>query len=170
VFSSDLLILDSINLETFISQLIPEGKLYVSESCFTGERVIFGLIIFALIFIVILLILRKKKVNKLSERKVLLGLPVSTVEFLNGCLKMPSGHEFNSADFTELMGYTNYSFETQRQVRSKLIISINEYFKLNYNIDTVIIRYSAKDDKRFSLYKISEEHYLTIKEMLRNRP
>lgn len=162
--------IDSINLETFKAQLIPEGKLYVSESCFTGERVIFGLIIFALIIIVILLILRKKKGNKLSERKVLLGLPVSTVAFLNGCLKMPSGHEFNSSDFTELMGYTNYSFETQRQVRSKLIISINEYFKLNYNIDTLIIRYSAKDDKRFSLYKISEEHYLTIKEMLRNRP
>lgn len=160
--------IDSINLESFKAQLIPEGKFYVSESYFTGERVTFGIIIVALIIIVCLLVLNKKKINRLSESKVLLGLPISTVEFLKGCLVMPLGHEFNSSDFTELMGYTNYSFETQRQVRSKLIISINEYFKLNYNMDTVIIRYSAKDDKRFSLYKISEEHYLSIKEMLNN--
>lgn len=160
--------IDFLNLESFKAQLIPEGKFYVSESYFTGERVTFGVIIIALIIIVFLLVLKKKKINKLSERKVLLGLPISTVEFLKGCLVMPLGHEFNSSDFTELMGYTNYSFETQRQVRSKLIISINEYFKLNYNMDTVIIRYSAKDDKRFSLYKISEEHYLAIKEMLNN--
>jgi hypothetical protein len=160
--------IDSINLESFRAQLIPEGKFYVSESYFTGERVTLGVIIFTLILVVILLILSKKKINKLPDRKVLIGLPISTVEFLKGCLLMPVGHEFNSSDFTELMGYTNYSFETQRQMRSKLIISINEYFKLNYNMDTVIIRYSAKDDKRFSLYKISDDHYLTIKEMLNN--
>lgn len=160
--------IDFLNLESFKAQLIPEGKFYVSESYFTGERVTFGVIIIALIIIVFFLVLKKKKINKLSERKVLFGLPISTVEFLKGCLVMPLGHEFNSSDFTELMGYTNYSFETQRQVRSKLIISINEYFKLNYNMDTVIIRYSAKDDKRFSLYKISEEHYQAIKEMLNN--
>jgi hypothetical protein len=160
--------IDSLNVDSFKAQLIPEGKLYVSESWFTGERITYVLIIVVLFILVVLLFLRKH-VNKLSDGKVLFGLPLSTVGFLNECLQMPKGHEFNSADFTELMGYTNYSFETQRQVRSKLINLINEYFKLNHNMDTVIIRYSAKDDKRFSLYKISEEHYLTIKEMLRNR-
>lgn len=159
--------IDSISLELFKAKLIPEGKFYVAESYLTKERVIFGLII--LLLVIILLLLSKKKIDESSDRIVLFGLPKPSVEFLKGCLNFPIGHEFNSSDLIELMGYTNYSFETQRQVRSKLIISINEYFKLNYNMDTIIIRYSAKDDKRFSLYKISEEHFINLQELLNNK-
>jgi hypothetical protein len=156
--------IDSISIESFKEQLIPEGKFYVAESYLNNERLIFGLII--LLLFIILILLSKKKIVESSDRKVLLGLPNPSVEFLKGCLNFPIGQEFNSSDLTELMGYTNYSFETQRQMRSKLIISINEYFKLNYNMDTVIIRFSAKDDKRFSLYRISDVHFQKLKELL----
>lgn len=60
------------------------------------------------------------------------------------------------------MGYSNYSYETQRQIRSKLIKAINTYFKVHHQLDEVIIRKPAINDKRFSIYLISEIHYDTL--------
>jgi hypothetical protein len=64
------------------------------------------------------------------------------------------------------MGYSTYAYETQRQVRSKLIKSINSYFSVHYKMHEVIIRKTANDDKRFSVYAISEEHYERLKGLL----
>jgi hypothetical protein len=64
------------------------------------------------------------------------------------------------------MGFSSYAYETQRQVRSKLIKAINAYFSIHYKMHDVIIRKTANDDKRFSIYYISEEHYKRLKELL----
>jgi hypothetical protein len=64
------------------------------------------------------------------------------------------------------MGFSTYAYETQRQVRSKLIKAINSYFIVHYKMHDVIIRITANDDKRFSIYYISEEHYDRLKVLL----
>jgi hypothetical protein len=94
------------------------------------------------------------------------GLPTGASAFLNACLQYPQGHTFSSQHFTEMMGYGSYAYETQRQVRAKLIKGINSYFWAHYRIEEVIVRQTANDDKRFSVYLIAESHYDTLKKLL----
>lgn len=101
-----------------------------------------------------------------SEFSILDGLPEGAYEFLRASLLLPQGHQFSSQAFTELMGFSTYAYETQRQVRSKLIKAINSYFSVHYKMHDVIIRKTANDDKRFSVYSISEEHYERLKGLL----
>ena len=57
------------------------------------------------------------------------------------------------------MGYSNYSYDTQRQIRSKLIKAVNTYFKVHHQMDELITKKPAINDKRFAIYMISEIHY-----------
>lgn len=111
---------------------------------------------------------RKRKPQKVQESiaEPLDGLPAGASAFLNVCLHYPKGHAFSSQHFTEMMGYGSYAYETQRQVRAKLIKGINSYFWAHYRMDDVIVRQTANDDKRFSVYLIAESHYDTLKKLL----
>lgn len=111
---------------------------------------------------------RKRKPQKVHESIIepLDGLPAGASAFLLACLEYPKGHTFSSQHFTELMGYSSYAYETQRQVRAKLIKGINSYFWAHYRLEDVIIRQTANDDKRFSVYLIAEAHYDTLKKLL----
>jgi hypothetical protein len=64
------------------------------------------------------------------------------------------------------MGFSNYAYETQRQVRSKLINSINSYFKVHHKMSPIILRKNSNNDKRFIIYFISEEYFDALKTML----
>jgi hypothetical protein len=111
---------------------------------------------------------RKRKPRKAQESiaEPLDGLPAGASAFLNACLHYPKGHAFSSQHFTEMMGYGSYAYETQRQVRAKLIKGINSYFWAHYRMDDVIVRQTADDDKRFSVYLIAEVHYEALKKLL----
>lgn len=111
---------------------------------------------------------RRTKPKKVQENfsESLDGLPAGASDFLLACLQFPQGHVFSSQLFTEMMGYGSYSYETQRSVRAKLIKGINNYFWAHYRLDDVIIRQTANDDKRFSVYLIAESHYDTLKKLL----
>jgi hypothetical protein len=111
---------------------------------------------------------RRKKPRKFQDSimESLDGLPDGASAFLLACLEYPKGHTFSSQLFTEMMGYGSYSYETQRSVRAKLIKGINSYFGAHYRLDEVIIRRTANDDKRFSIYLIAEQHYDTLKKLL----
>lgn len=111
---------------------------------------------------------RKRKPQKVHESIIepLDGLPAGASAFLLACLEYPKGQTFSSQHFTEIMGYDTYAYETQRQVRAKLIKGINSYFWAHYRLDEVIIRQTANDDKRFSVYLIAESHYDTLKKLL----
>jgi len=112
---------------------------------------------------------RRRNLNnaRVSLAETLDGLPDGASDFLLACLAYPQGYTFSSQHFTEMMGYSSYAYETQRQVRSKLIKGINSYFWAHYRLKDVIIRQTASDDKRFSVYQVSEEHYLKLKELLK---
>ena len=103
------------------------------------------------------------QLSELDESLMNEALPLGSYEFLINCLQYPLGSEFSTNKMNELMGFENYSFESQRQVRSKFINSINSYFKFYHKMDVVIIRKISNEDKRMSLYSISEEYYDRLK-------
>ncbi|MHA8062063.1 hypothetical protein PQG22_12405 [Aquirufa beregesia] len=158
--------LDSISIEELKSRSIVKGEFYIPEY---SQLKLWGLIgsggvlLFLIWWIVRLRINSKKRKEDLISLEVAQSfetkLPEGAYNFLKLCIDHPKGFEFSSQIFTEYMGYSNYSYETQRQIRSKLIKAINAYFKVHHQMEEVITRKPAPNDKRFSIYLISEIHY-----------
>lgn len=162
---------DSISIAQLKSLGRYKGEFYVTPIPLIVYQIGFGLFLLILGFLVGFWIKKSQKTNTQalrtdSEFSILDGLPDGAYEFLKASLALPKGHHFSSQAFTELMGFSSYAYETQRQVRSKLIKAINAYFSIHYRMQNVIIRKTANDDKRFSIYYISEEHYERLKELL----
>ncbi|MHA8099865.1 hypothetical protein VR479_11255 [Aquirufa aurantiipilula] len=161
--------LDSISIEELKSRGVVRGKFYIQENSTWQIGAVIGSI-FILVFIFWWFGGCKHKAKKRNEELIIpeltqsleMKLPDGAYSFLKLCLEHPKGFEFSSQLFTEHMGYSNYSYETQRQIRSKLIKAINTYFKVHHQLDEVIIRKPAINDKRFSIYLISEIHYDTL--------
>jgi hypothetical protein len=162
---------DSISIAQLKSLGKYRGEFYVTPTPLIVYQISLGLILLILGFFIGFWLKKSQKTNSLvsntdSEFSILDGLPDGSYEFLKASLALPKGHHFSSQAFTELMGFSTYAYETQRQVRSKLIKAINAYFSIHYRMQNVIIRKTANDDKRFSIYYISEEHYDRMKELL----
>jgi hypothetical protein len=163
--------LDSISIARLRTLGEYKGEFYVKPISPSVFPTIVSLFLVMLGFFVIFWIKKSKKPRLLfpnSDMQLsnLDGLPEGAEGFLNAILAFPKGHHFSSQTFTELMGFSTYAYETQRQVRSKLIKSINSYFSVHYKMNAVIIRKTAIDDRRFSIYYISEEHYERLKDLL----
>lgn len=158
--------IDSISIEKLKSLSTRKGPFYI-EPCPT-ELYGYGAAAILILTAGGIYAYRKRKPQKVQDSiaEPLDGLPTGASEFLNACLHYPKGHTFSSQHFTEMMGYGSYAYETQRQVRAKLIKGINSYFWAHYRMDDVIVRQTANDDKRFSVYLIAEVHYDTLKKLL----
>lgn len=162
---------DSISISKLKSLGKYKGEFYVKPIPLVVYQIGLGLVLVILGFFIGYWVKKSQKTNSIgsntdSEFSILDGLPDGAYEFLKASLALPKGHQFSSQAFTELMGFSSYAYETQRQVRSKLIKAINAYFSIHYRMQNVIIRKTANDDKRFSIYYISEEHYERLKELL----
>lgn len=166
-FNNSQIILDSISIQKLKLLGVVKGDFYIRKSEIST--------LFFLVCILLIVLLctghyiwrKSNKTKRYSENTDLLeGMPEGTNDFLRLCLHYPIGHEFNSIQLTEFMGYHIYAYETQRQLRSKLIKSINSYFSIYFKMNDVIIRNTSNADKRYYIYRISEDHYDRLKEML----
>lgn len=165
--------LDSISIQQLKALGVLKGKFYVPSYNLSDYSLLAGILV-VIISSIFLIIRFKKKPSVLASPNVasdsnastLDGLPEGAFRFLYASLTFPKGHHFSSQSFNELMGYSNYSYETQRQVRSKLIKAINSYFSVHYKMHDIIIRKTAIGDKRFSDYCLSEVHYERLKVLL----
>ena len=160
--SNSIIKVDSIKISSLYEDQKVVGEFYntsLEESIVL--KFIIGLLSLGLVILGVINIKKKKPVIHNS----LLGLEESSKIFLVACLQKPILYEFSSIEITELMGFGGYSFETQRQVRSKLIASINLYFKNQFGFETVISRKPSFEDKRFTNYFITEKHYQELKEL-----
>ena len=166
-FNNSQLKIDSISFEKLKSLGVSKGDFYLKEDNEPLLYSILGLIIISSLIIYFFKSIKNKKLNiqlsELDESLMNEALPLGSYEFLINCLQYPLGSEFSTNKMNELMGFENYSFESQRQVRSKFINSINSYFKFYHKMDVVIIRKISNEDKRMSLYSISEEYYDRLK-------
>jgi hypothetical protein len=160
----DPILIDSISINRLKSISTYKGPFYIQPYEFIWKW--FAGIFLVLTSSVTYYLIRKRKVNNNITSQSFLFMPDGTKNFMKECLTYPCGHLFSSQSFTELMGYGSYSYETQRQFRSKLIKDINKYFLAYHSLDGVIVRQTAKDDKRFSTYHISDKHYDALKALL----
>lgn len=158
--------IDSISIEKLKTLSTRKGPFYIEP--YPTELYGYGAAAILILTAVGFYAYRKRKPQKAQESNAepLDGLPAGASAFLNACLHYSKGHTFSSQHFTEMMGYGSYAYETQRQVRAKLIKGINSYFWAHYRMDDVIVRQTANDDKRFSVYLIAEVHYDTLKKLL----
>lgn len=158
--------IDSISIEKLKSISTYKGPFYIKPYS-VNLLIYWGVALLFLIACFYYVYRRRNSKNaRVSLSVALDGLPDGASDFLIDCLAYPQGYNFSSQLFTEMMGYGSYAYETQRQVRSKLIKGINSYFWAHYRLKDVIIRQTASDDKRFSVYLISEEHYEFLKKLL----
>jgi hypothetical protein len=158
--------IDSISINKLTELSTVKGPFYIKHYPF--ERMVYGGAALIILVSGAIYAYRRRKPNKVQDSLIepLDGLPAGASAFLLACLEYPKGHTFSSQHFTEMMGYGSYAYETQRQVRAKLIKGINSYFWAHYRLEDVIIRKTANDDKRFSVYLIAESHYDTLKKLL----
>ena len=169
-FNNLQLKVDSISIEKLKLLGTPKGDFYVNENNAQVLYLIIGLFSIGM-FCIYFFNSKKWKGTRwpsgeLNESHLLDALPPGSYEFLKGFLTYPQGHELSSEQITELMGFSNYAYETQRQVRSKLINSINSYFKVHHKMGPIILRKNSNNDKRFIIYFISEEYFDALKTML----
>ncbi|MEY4275408.1 MAG: hypothetical protein RL638_2356 [Bacteroidota bacterium] len=164
--SSETIKIDSISIEKLKSMSTYKGPFYIEP--YPSDLLGYSAAAILILTAGGIYAYRKNKPQKAQESiaEPLDGLPSGASAFLNACLHYPKGHAFSSQHFTEMMGYGSYAYETQRQVRAKLIKGINSYFWAHYRMDDVIVRQTANDDKRFSVYLIAEVHYDTLKKLL----
>ncbi len=158
--------IDSISIDKLKSLSTYKGPFYIEP--YPTNLIGYGAAAILILSAGGIYVYRKRKPRKAHESIIepLDGLPAGASEFLLACLNHPQGHAFSSQHFTEMMGYGSYAYETQRQVRAKLIKGVNSYFWAHYRMDDVIIRQTANDDKRFSVYLIAESHYDNLKKLL----
>ena len=169
-FNNLQLKVDSISIEKLKLLGTPKGDFYVNENNAQVVYLFIGLFSIGM-FCIYFFNSKKWKGTRwpsgeLNESHLLDALPPGSYEFLKGFLTYPQGHELSSEQITELMGFSNYAYETQRQVRSKLINSINSYFKVHHKMGPIILRKNSNNDKRFIIYFISEEYFEELKKIL----
>jgi len=162
--------IDSISISQLKLMGATKGKFYLSKHEDFFIEHISGISIVVILFFGLFLWRKKKKIipqhQKEEKLQKIEELPFRSEEFLKACLEYPKGHEFNSQSLIELMGYSKYGFETQRQFRAKLLNSINSYFKIYHKMHPVIIRKVSPTDRRMSIYSISEEYYENLKKII----
>ena len=146
-----------INIKNLLGNAKLLGVFYTVESKFDyGFLIILilSLLLFcSFIFNTLFFLKYKKKQNLLHVEK----LPIGGKEFLIQAMKKGRGYQFTVLELTEIMGFSDYSFDGQRQYRSKFIISMNKYFHTRFGIENFIHRISSNTDKRYILYSISED-------------
>ena len=162
-FKNSSIKIDSISIESLKSLSVPKGDFYIKDDSGVLLYTILGLMFICFLSIYLIKSNKMKQISETEESRLKDALPSGTYEFLISCLQYSKGYEFSTNKMNELMGFENYSFESQRQIRSKFINSINSYFKFYHKMDAVIVRKNSNEDKRMSLYFVSEEHYDRLK-------
>jgi len=140
---------DSLLVEDMLREAKLMGKVYKSET----DLRIYG---FAIIFLVLVsltfLIYRKRqhKQNhlKLTEQELL----VIKQLFLNH-----PNTKVSSSDLNHLLQLDNKSYDNQRQIRNRIIITINQKLYTYFDSKDLIMRSSNNEDKRMMDYYINPE-------------
>jgi hypothetical protein len=159
--------LDSLDIRVLMSQSEEIGSLYNSPSWLPNEWYLY--LTFLAIFFTSVLFNVKYFKNWRKFRTIFSKsstLSNEALTFLDKCFSLGVNHVLTSNEITQLMGYDNQSYDTQRQYRSKLINHINSHFRDNYNIPIVIVRISSNSDKRFVEYVISPHDFEKIREIV----
>lgn len=147
--------IDSLNTSQLLSFSKKEEKLYLESANPLIERVTVGAIGFIAILAFLYLIQRiylssSRKSLSIEKEELPLGL-------IRTWLEIQEKQEISSDVLNELLHCEKKSFDAQRQIRARFISKVNQYFSLNHDFDEFIERIKSKEDKRYMVYRISED-------------
>jgi hypothetical protein len=89
-----------------------------------------------------------------NKKKYQLYLDEKELNLLNTLLASPQG--LTTIEVNDVLGLSNKSIDNQRKLRLNIISSINHQIYLKYRVENAIVRISASEDKRLSLYTLKE--------------
>jgi hypothetical protein len=76
---------------------------------------------------------------------------------LNEFLFLPKGASLSSQQLNLVLDLNDKSYDNQRQIRNRIITSINNKLSSTLNLAEVIIRNSSGDDKRIMNYSLNND-------------
>ena len=91
-----------------------------------------------------------------NKKQLQLNLDEPELSLLNTLLTSKQGG-LTTIEVNDLLGLAKKNLDNQRKLRLNIISNINHQIYLKYRIDNAIIRISASDDKRQSLYTLKNE-------------
>jgi len=134
-----------INIAELLQNSVLVGQFYSPKSYF--HYILGGFLV--LVFLVIAFTHYRK-----NKKKYQLYLDEKELNLLNTLLASPQG--LTTIEVNDVLGLSNKSIDNQRKLRLNIISSINHQIYLKYRVENAIVRISASEDKRLSLYTLKE--------------
>jgi hypothetical protein len=147
-------ILDSINVKDLVSKSNSIGKVY--DTTFTKSLFSFYFIIISIVVLLIFYFLKNKRTNKIVFNDNLVQLNELEIRLLNEFLFLPKGANLSSQQLNLILDLNDKSYDNQRQIRNRIITSINNKLSPILNLTEVVIRNSSGDDKRIMNYSLNK--------------
>jgi hypothetical protein len=141
---------DSLSLEKIIAQSSPLGKLYASGNYLVAVMIA---LIIALLIAATYLILRRKKRSAPGSR---LQFTEQELLILQKLLRHNKEKKFTTLEINELLQIDKKSYDNQRQIRNRVISSINQQ-AYNFFNTQLVQRSSNNEDKRMMIYFINPQ-------------
>jgi hypothetical protein len=148
-------ILDSINVKDLVTKSDSIGKLYdptITKSFFWIYFIFISIAGFILFYFV-----KNKLNNKIVSSDNLVQLNELEIKLLNEFLFLPKGASLSSQQLNLVLDLNDKSYDNQRQIRNRIITSINNKLSSTLNLAEVIIRNSSGDDKRIMNYSLNND-------------
>ena len=137
----------SISIAELLQNSEPIGQFYSPKSKL--NYILAGLFVLVLLGVVFTYFRKNKK-------QLQLNLDEPELSLLNTLLTSKQGG-LTTIEVNDLLGLAKKNLDNQRKLRLNIISNINHQIYLKYRIDNAIIRISASDDKRQSLYTLKNE-------------
>lgn len=147
-------ILDSINVKDLITKSDSIGKVY--DPTITKSLFGFYFIIISFVGLFIFYFVKNKHTNKIVFNDNLVQLNELEIRLLNEFLFLPKGASLSSQQLNLILDLNDKSYDNQRQIRNRIITSINNKLSPILNLTEVVIRNSSGDDKRIMNYSLNK--------------
>jgi hypothetical protein len=146
--------LDSLDIETLKKESVVLGEFYI-PSVWYNEINWSNYWYIGIIFILLFLNFYQLKNQKQKTRDIWNQLPPEAISILKFMLKKPN-FICTSDELNTILNCSEKSIESQRQYRSKFIVSINQFFERNFELQDAVIRNQSEFDKRFVTYQLNQ--------------
>lgn len=150
--------LDSMEIETLKKASVVLGDFYVPNVWYTKFKWsnLFNYWYIGLIFILLIVNLYQLKNRKQKTHNIWKQLSPEAISILKFMVIKPNLN-CTSEELNTILKCSEKSIESQRQYRSKFILSINQFFERNFELQDAIVRNQTEFDKRFVTYQLNLE-------------
>lgn len=148
-------ILDSINVKKLIAKSDVIGRVYdpiIDKSSLGTYFIIITILGFVFFYFIKI---KNNKGTVFNDNTIRLN--ELEIKLLNEFLILPKGACISGQQINLILDLNDKSYDNQRQIRNRIITSINHKLSSTLNLTEVIIRNSSGDDKRIMNYRLNDD-------------